>query len=95
VTTLKERIEEAIATVNNSIIFKATKGQSFIYENHSHNAWIADGRSTYIPPEQILKLDTRYFKFNFSKWDFVKDKDYELTQAAPKTGINLNSVSCC
>src|SRR5688500_6354666 len=50
VARLKDGIEKVNATINDSTIFIATKGQLFIYENYSQNAWIADGRSAYIPP---------------------------------------------
>jgi hypothetical protein len=90
--TLKNGIEKINATINDSTIFTATKGQLFIYENYSENAWIADGRSAYIPRDQIVKVDTPYFKFNFSKWDFIKDKDYELAIAAKRKSIELNSL---
>ena len=92
VATLKDGINEADATMNDSIIFTATKGQLFIYENYSHNAWIADGRSAFISPDQIVKVDTPYFKFNFSKWDFIKTQDYELLIAAKRKKIDLNSL---
>ena len=67
VARLKDGIEKVDATINDSTIFIATKGLLFIYENYSQNAWIADGRSAYIPPDQVIKVDTPYFKFNFSK----------------------------
>jgi hypothetical protein len=92
VAKLKDGIEETNAIVNDSTIFKAKKGQLFVYENYSHNAWIADGRSAFIPPEQIVKADTPYFKFNFSKWSFVKDSDYKLTQAGRRAGVDLNDL---
>jgi len=92
IATLKDGINEADATMNDSIIFKVTKGQLFIYENYSHNAWIADGRSAYISLDQIVKVDTPYFKFNFSKWDFIKTQDYELLIAAKRKKIDLNSL---
>lgn len=92
IATLKDGIDEANATINDRIIFKATKGQLFLYENNSENAWIADGRSGYIPADQIVKVDTPYFKFNFSKWGFIKDKGYELAIAAKRKRINLNSL---
>lgn len=90
VATLKDGIKKTNATINNTTIFTPTIGQLFVYENYSHNAWIADGRSAYIPPDQVVKVDTTYFKFNFSKWNFVKDKEYELTIAAKSTGVDLN-----
>lgn len=92
VARLKDGVDKFNATINNSTIFIVTKDQLFVYENNAHNAWIADGRSAYIPPDKIVKVDTPYFKFNFSKWNFVKDKDYELTQAARRTGVDLNSL---
>ena len=92
VARLKVGIEKVDATINDSTIFIATKGILFIYENYSHNAWIADGRSAYIPPEQVVKVDTTYFKFNFSKWDFVKGQDYELLIAAKRKKNDLNSL---
>ena len=92
VATLKDGINGADATMNDSIIFKATKGQLFIYENYPQIAWIADGRSAYISPDQIVKVDTPYFKFNFSKWDFIKTQDYELLIAAKRKKIDLNSL---
>lgn len=92
VARLKHGIEKIDATINDSTIFTATNGLLFIYENYSHNAWIADGRSAYIPPEQVVKVDTPYFKFNFSKWDFIKSQDYELLIAAKRKNIDLNSL---
>lgn len=78
--------------MNDSTIFVATNGLLFIYENYSQNAWIADGRSAYIPPDQVIKVDIPYFKFNFSKWDFIKSQDYELVIAAKRKNIDLNSL---
>ena len=92
VARLKDGVEKVDATINDSTIFIATKGLLFIYENYSHNAWIADGRSGYIPPEQVVRVDTPYFKFNFSKWDFIKSQDYELLIAAKRKNIHLNSL---
>lgn len=92
VARLKDGIEKVEATINDSTIFIATKGLLFIYENYSNNAWIADGRSAYIPPDQVMKVDTPYFKFNFSKWDFIKSQDYELVIAAKRKNIDLNSL---
>ena len=92
VARLKDGIEKADATINDSTIFVAPKGLLFIYENYSQNAWIADGRSAYIPLDQVIKVDTPYFKFNFSKWNFIKSQDYELVIAAKRKNIDLNSL---
>lgn len=92
VAKLKDGIEKVDATINDRTIFIATKGLLFIYENYSYNAWIADGRSAYIPPDQVVKVDTPYFKFNFSKWGFVKSNDYELLIAAKRKKVDLNSL---
>ena len=92
VATLKDGKEPTNATINDSTIFNVKKGDRFIYENDSHNAWTADGRFGYIPPEDVVKVDTPYFKFNFSKWNFAKDSEYELAQAATKADVDLNSL---
>src|SRR5688572_21203761 len=78
VARLKGGIEKVDATMNDRTIFIAAKGLLFIYENYSEIAWIADGRSAFIPPDLVMKVDTPYFKFNFLKWDFIKSQDYEL-----------------
>jgi hypothetical protein len=89
---LKDGLDSIHATINDSTIFVATKGQLILYWNYPLTALIADGRSGYIPPEQLTRIDTPYFKFNFSKQQFIYDKDYELYQAAKRTGADLNSL---
>jgi len=92
IAVLKNGVDSANATVNDQVIFVVRKGQQFLYENYSNNAWIADGRSAYIPPDQIKQVDTSYFKFTFSKWGFIKEKDYELYEAAKRENLDLNSI---
>jgi len=89
---LKSGIDSMNATINDTTIFIVTKGQLFLYWNNPHTVLIPDGRSAYIPPEQIMRVDSPYFKFNFSKWDFVKQKDYKLYKVAKGEGIDLNSL---
>jgi hypothetical protein len=92
IAVLRDGLDNVKATVNDSTMFIATKGQLILYWDHPHTALIADGRFGYIPPEQLKRIDTSYFKFNFSKLQFVYDKDYELYQCAQRTGVNLNSL---
>jgi len=55
-------------------------------------AFIADGRSGYIPPDKLVRVDKPLLKFTFSKRKFTYDKDYELYQSAERTGAELNSL---
>ncbi len=89
VATLKTGIDNVPATTNDSSIFIATKGQLFLYENYSHNAWIADGRSGYIPPDKVVKVDTAYFKFNYSKFDFGDNPQDEMMLLAKENSVDL------
>jgi hypothetical protein len=90
VAMLKPECDSMNAIINDSVIFVAFNGQLLLYDNYSHSAYIADGRSGYIPPEQIIRVDTPFFKFNFSKHQFYYDKEYELYESAQQTGADLN-----
>lgn len=92
IAVLKDGLDQVNATINDSIIFVAAKGQLFLYENTSHSAWIADGRCAYIPPEQVKRVNVPYFKFTFSKWNFYKNEEYELCFTAEQIGLDLNSL---
>ena len=92
VAMLKDGLDNVNAIINDSTMFVATKGQLILYWNDPHTALIADGRFGYIPSEQLKRVDSPYFKFNFSKRQFIYNKDYELYQAAERTGANLNSI---
>lgn len=92
VVTLKPGLDNVKATINDSIMFKANKGQLMLYWNYPHTAFIADGRFGYIPPEKLIRVDTSCFKFNFSKRKFSYDSDYELYKTAERTGIDLNTL---
>ena len=92
VAILKPGLDNVKAIINDSVMFIANKGQLILYWNDPHTALIADGRYGYIPPEQLIRVDTPYFKFNFSKRHFIYDKDYELYQSAQRIGLDLNSL---
>jgi hypothetical protein len=92
IAVLKDGLDQVNATINDSIIFVATKGQLFLYESNSHSAWITDGRCAYIPLEQVKRADLPYFKFTFSRWNFNKDEKYELYATAKQNGLNLNTL---
>lgn len=87
---LKEGLEKVNATINDSTTFVATKGQLILYWKYPHTAQIADGRFGYISPEQLVRVDTPCFKFNFSKRQFIYGKGCELYQSAKRTGSDLN-----
>lgn len=92
IAMLKPGLDSVKATINDSTMFIATKGQLILYWNNPHTALIADGRFGYIPPEQLVRIDKPCFKFTFSKCKFSYDKEYELYQAAERTGVDLNSL---
>ncbi len=89
---LQDGIDSFNSILNDSVIFTAKKGQLMLYYNYAHHAFIADGRFGYIPPKKIKRIDTSYFKFNYSSENFVFSEDYELTQVAHKIGFNLNKI---
>jgi hypothetical protein len=93
VAMLKDGLDNVKATINDSTMFVATKGQLILYWNYPHTALIADGRFGYIPPELLVRIDTPCFKFNFSKRKFIYDKKYELYQSAKKVSLDLNSLA--
>lgn len=93
VAMLKPGLDNVNAIINDSTMFVATKGQLILYRNYPHTAFIADGRFGYIPPEQLIRVDSPYFKFNFSKRQFIYDKDYDLFQSAKRIGSDLNSLA--
>jgi len=92
VAMLKPGLDNVKATINDCTMFVATKGQLLLYWNNPHTAFIADGRFGYIPPEQLIRVDTPCFKFNFSKRQFRHEKDYELYQSSQSVGADLNSL---
>jgi hypothetical protein len=92
VAMLKPGLDNVKAIINDSTMFVATKGQLLLYWNNPHTAFIADGRFGYISPEQLLRVDTPCFKFNFSKRQLRHEKDYELYQSAQNAGADLNSL---
>ena len=92
IATLRHGIEKVNATINDSTMFVATNGQLFLYDNESQGAWIADGRFGYIPKENVVRLDTTYFKFDFSAHKFVYDASDDLSIGAKREGIDLNSL---
>jgi hypothetical protein len=89
---LKDEINKVNATINDSTIFTVGKGQFFLYNNYAHTAFLANGQFAYIPPEQISKVDTPFFKFNFSKWKFIKEENCILYKAAKRGGLDLNVI---
>ncbi len=90
VAMLKPGLDNVKATINDSTMFVATKGQLILYWNDPHTAFIADGRFGYIPTDQLVRINKPLFKFTFSKRKFTYDKDYELCQSAERTGADLN-----
>lgn len=90
VVKLKPGLDSVKATIDDSTIFVATEGQLLLYWNETHSACIADGRFGYIPSDQLMRVDTPCFKFNFSKQNIKYEKDYELYQTAQRAGYDLN-----
>ena len=90
--TLKEGIDHADAISNDQVIFTVTKGQLFLYNPSGEDLLIEDGRSGGISADQIKCVDVPYFKLNYSKWDFVKTADYELSIYAKRQNLDLNAL---
>jgi hypothetical protein len=92
IAILKEGLDNINASINDSTTFIAHKGQLILYFSDPHTAFIADGRYGYIPPENLVEIDTPYFKFNFTSRSFIYAKDYELFQTAKTHGNDLNKL---
>jgi hypothetical protein len=90
---LRPEIKQKEATINNKIAFTATSGQLILYNNYAQTAWIADGRYGYIPPDDLIKVDTFYFKFDFSKKDFTLNSENELLIATKKQGVDIIKIT--
>jgi hypothetical protein len=90
---LRPEIKLKEATINDQEVYTAQAGQLILYNDYAHTAWIADGRYGYIPPEDLVKIDTFYFRFDFSKKDFQLDSKNDLFEINKKRGIDINKIT--
>jgi hypothetical protein len=93
VAILKPGLDNVKATINDSTVFITRQGQLILYWNNPQLAFIADGRNGCIPPELLIKVDTPYFKFNFSRGQFSYPSDNELNKAFKEAGTDLNALA--
>lgn len=90
---LRPDLNQKEATVNDQHIYTAKAGQLILYNDYAHTAWIADGRVGYIPPDDLVKVDTFYFRFDFSKKEFQLDLENDLLETTKKRGIDINKIT--
>jgi len=81
------------ATINDQKIYTVKAGQLILYNDNTHNAWISNGSFGYIPQDDLIKVDTFYFRFDFSQKSFVSDSDDELFIAAQRQGLDINKLT--
>lgn len=90
---LRPDLNQKEAIINDQTIFTAKAGQLILYNDYAHTAWIENGDFGYIPPEDLVKVDTFYFRFNFSKKDFKLDTKNDLFESTKKRGIDINKMT--
>jgi hypothetical protein len=90
---LRPYLNKRNAIINDQIIYTAKAGQLILYNDYAHNAWIENGSFGYIPPEDLVKVDTFYFRFDFSKKDFKLDSENELFIATKRQGLDINQLT--
>jgi len=93
IAILQSGIKQKEAIINDKIVFTVKSGQLILYNDYAHTAWISDGRYGYIPPDDLVKVDTFYFKFDFSEKDFTLDSENELLIATKRQGIDINKIT--
>lgn len=90
---LRPALNQKEAIINDQMIFTAKAGQLILYNDYAHIAWIENGDFGYIPPEDLIKVDTFYFRFNFSKKDFQLDTKNDLFESTKNRGIDINKMT--
>ncbi len=90
---LRPDLNQKEAIINDQTIFTAKAGQLILYNDYAHTAWIENGAFGYIPPEDLVKVDTFYFRFDFSKKDFKLDSENELFIATRRQGLEINNLT--
>ena len=93
IAILQSGIKQKEAIINDKIVFTVKSGQLILYNDYAHTAWISDCRYGYIPPDDLVKVDTFYFKFDFSEKDFTLDSENELLIATKRQGIDINKIT--
>ena len=90
---LKPGLIEKEAIINDQVVFVVKQGQQILYNEYAHTAYIADGRNGYIPIDDLIRIDTSYFKFNFSKTNFnLSDKNI-LVRLSKEEGVDINALT--
>jgi hypothetical protein len=90
---LQPDLNQKEAIINGQTIFTAKAGQLILYNDYAHTAFIDNGEFGYIPPEDLVKIDTFYFRFNFSKMKFQLGSKNDLYETTKKRGIDLNKIT--
>jgi hypothetical protein len=90
---LRPDLNQKEATINDQIIYTAKAGQLILYNDYAHTAWVDNGSFGYIPPDDLVKVDTFYFRFDFSKKDFILDYENELFIATKRQGFDINQIT--
>ena len=90
---LRPDLNQKEAIINDQTIFTAKARQLILYNDYPPTAWIENGDFGYIPPEDLVKVDTFYFRFNFSKKDFQLNSNNDLFVSTKNRGIDINKIT--
>jgi len=90
---LRPDLNQKEVTINDQIIYTAKAGQLILYNDYTHTAWVDNGSFGYIPSNDLVKVDTFYFRFDFSKRDFILDYENELFIATKRQGFDINQIT--
>ncbi len=78
--------------LNNTVVGIIKSTDSFIYDQEGHTAYLQNGKSGYISPEKIEKINMPYFKFLYSIDDFKVNNDDLLFEHFAKKGNDLKKL---
>jgi hypothetical protein len=89
---LKPGIPKAEATINDTETFTLKAGEPVLFDSETGMAYNADGRFGKLNFSQLRKLDTAYFKMNYSRMNFLLRKGDPLFDYAASQKTNINKL---
>jgi hypothetical protein len=89
---LADGVQRVAATDNKDTLFWLTNADTFLYDPDSENFTLPDGREGGLLRDQVKRIYGRWFRFNFSRYDFQINNSKELYQQAKAIGIDLATL---
>jgi hypothetical protein len=92
IVKLKPGIPAINAVINDTATFKLKACEKALYDSETGMLYIADGRYGKIPAEDLQNTDTAYFRFTYSRTNFLLRKGEALFDAAQAENVNINKI---